>query len=263
MTLAVMTTVTCLLISVQCCCSNRSRVLHRPSDRRLFTSKVTKTVERPVVETKVEQREQTVFRPQTVTETTPAVANRLHSGSRVQVGTESHRPLEPISSTDRCLPSCPPSPLGSSQRGGSTQPTHAPSGSQEKRTIDVPQRIVRMQREQKVDYEVVGRVSPQQGESTRASRARSRRVFAPWTPTHRSNPLGQTDRYAGSTFTPGRVSASTVGRLTSDPPRRTAGQGGMRAQELSPVASGLRGQALPPVSNGVGVANMRALPFFR
>ena len=59
-----------------------------------------------------------------------------------------------------------------------------------------------------------------------------------------------------------RVASSTLGRLTSDPPRRSTEQGGLRATTLNPGAPGIHGQPLPPVSSGVGIA-MPTPPFFR
>jgi hypothetical protein len=223
--------------------------------------KVTKTVERPVVDTQVQQREQTVYRPQTITETKPqsrtVYAPVLEYKWEPRI-TGRWNPFRQPTVTYYHVPR-----THWEARNEVVQRTNTRTEwVAEKRTVEVPQRIVRMQRDQRVDYEVVGRVSPQQAgpqgvSATIASRLR------PLDTNTSVQPLNQANRFAGSTFSPPRIAASTVGRLTSDPPRRTTGQGGMLATELTPTASGVRGQALPPVSNGVGVANMRALPFFR
>jgi hypothetical protein len=118
-----------------------------------------------------------------------------------------------------------------------------------------------MQREQKIDYEVVGRVTPGQTPPQSVSSAIASRL-RPLGSNTSVQPLYQTHGVANSTFGPPRIAASTVGRTASGPPR-TAEQGGMQAQELTPGSPGVYSQAFPPATGGIGVANTRALPFFR
>ena len=221
---------------------------------------VTKTVDRPVVETKMEQREQTVYRPQTVTETkpesrtvyTPVVEYkwepRLHgrwNPFRQPTVAYHHVPRTHWEARDEVV-----------QRTNTRTEWVA-----EKRSVEVPQRIVRMQREQKVDYEPVGRVAPQQANPpTNVSSAIASRL-RPLNANTRVQPMGQS-RLASAPMGP-RVAATSIGRLTSDPPPRSNLQGGMRATELYRTGPAVRGQALAPPSSGMGIANVPSLPFFR
>ena len=84
--------------------------------------------------------------------------------------------------------------------------------------------------------------------------ARSHRVFARSVTTREFEPLSQTRiatglAYSAPSFSAPRVAATSVGRMTSDPPRRNQSQGGRRATELYPSGPAVRGQALPP---GIG-----------
>ena len=82
--------------------------------------------------------------------------------------------MEPIPTADGRLPSRPQDPLGSPATRWSHRTNTRTEWVAEKRTIEVPQQIVRMQREQKVDYEVVGRVRLHQQPAPRGASARSR-----------------------------------------------------------------------------------------
>ena len=110
-----------------------------------------------------------------------------------------------------------------------------------------------MEREQQVGYEPVGNVNQQQAvpQGVSSSVASRLRPLDPNTP---SSP------WANRAALAPRMVASTVGRMTSDPPRRSPGQGGMRATDLYDSAPNLRGQALPPVMGGTGMANLPSIP---
>lgn len=225
--------------------------------------KVAQTIERPVVETKMETQEQVVYTPQTVRETKPE--------ERVLYTPVVESTWEPRV-TGRWNPF--------------TQPTvsyhHVPRTRWEARTetvqrtqtrtnwvpetrkIDVPKQIVRMERREKVDFEPVGRVAPQATPPGGVSEAIASRL-RPLNNSERIEPIGGTSSYAAASsygYPVPRVAATTVGRMTSDPPRRTTGQGGMAATTLMPTPPAVMGQALPPTTGG-GVANLPALPFFR
>jgi hypothetical protein len=194
--------------------------------------KVTKTVERPVVETRIEQREQTVYRPQTVAETTPH--SRTVYTPVVEYSWEPRlhgrwNPFRPPAVAYHHVPK-----THWEQRNEVVQRTNMRTEwVAEKRTIEVPQRIVRMQREETTDYQVVGRVAPQQANPSGASSAIASRL----------RPLDSIPSSSQPT--------------TTNSAQRTTGQGGMRPTELYRTASGM------PVNGGVGVANPPALPIFR
>ncbi len=259
--------------------------------------KVIRTVERPVVSTKIEKKEQTVFRPETVTEKVPETQTVFapvteHAWQPVLHGR--WNPFRQPVVTYHHVPV-------TSWRQKSNTVTRTQTRTNwvaEKRMVDVPQRIVSMKREEKVDFEAVGRVAPPAqatppGVSTQiASRLRpldSKTSVQPmrqpsgyasgWTP--RTYNLANNSRgYSGygTSFgntpyssvanrsqanfpsTAPRV-ASSLGRLTSDPPRRTTDQGGMRATDLYPRTQ--YSGSLPPVSGGTGIANLPGMRFFR
>jgi len=219
----------------------------------IIYQKVIRTVERPVVETKIQQREQTVFRPQTITETKPE--SRTIYTPVVEYNWEPRlhgrwNPFRQPAVAYHHIPKTYWEPRNEVIQRTNTRTEWVA----EKRTVDVPQRIVRMEREQRVEYEPV---SPGVSNAI-ASRLR------PLDSTSGAQSSDQTGRFASSNaFAAPRIAASSVGRMTSDPPRRTVGQGGMRPTELYPSGPAVRGQALPPVGGGSGIATLPSLPFFR
>ncbi len=212
---------------------------------------VTRTVERPVMETKVESREQTVYRPQTVTETKPQTRTVYTPVIEHQWEPRLHGRWNPFRSPTVAYHHVPRTHW--EQRNDVVQ--HTTTRTEwvaERRTVDVPQSIVRIEREQKVDFEPVGRVSPQQVNPPGASEAIASRL-RPLSSDSQIAPFGQS-----------LIATNAVGRMTSDPPRRTAGQSGIRSTNLYPSSPSVYSQALPPVSSGgVGIANIRPLPIFR
>ncbi len=250
-------------VSLICCSNAAAQVasgLHTDPDTGIVYRKVTKTIERPVVETKVETREQTVYRPQTVTETRPE--NRTIYTPVVEYKWEPrlHGRWNPFQ-----RPTVQYHQVGETRweaRNEVVQRTNTRTDwVAEKRSFDVPQRIVRMQREETVDWEAVGRVAPNQANPPGINNAIASRL-RPLNPNESVAPANSYPQGATSySYAPPRIAASTVGRLTSDPPRRSIGQGGLRANDLAPR---VHGQALPPVNGGgVGVANLPSLPMFR
>ena len=217
--------------------------------------RVTKSIDRPVVETKVEQRDQTVYRPQTVTETKPESRTVYTPVVEYNWEPRLHGRWNPFR-----RPTVAYHHVGRTRWEARNEVVNRSNTRTEwvaeQRTVEVPQRIVRMQREQKVDYEPVGRVASPSSAPSSAIASRLRPLDA----NERVQPLGSTQ--ITSRFTAPRIAASTVGRMTSDPPRRSIGQGGMRATNLAPGALGVRGRALPPATGGVGIA-MPSAPFFR
>ena len=191
----------------------------------------------------------------------------------------------------------------------------------EKRMMDVPTSVVKMKREEKIDYQVVGRVAPQATPETTLPPAIASRL-RPLAANARVQPIGTDPRpygqgtslaQRGTQGLTGRltqgatqgwtargatpstepliasrsgfgtsfgntpygasgsgtrngtqnIAASTVGRLTSDPPRRSPSQGGIRPTDLYPSNGTTYGQALPPVSGGTGIANMPGWSLWR
>lgn len=222
--------------------------------------KVTKTIEKPVVETKMEQRQETVYRPQTVTETKPESRTIYSPVVQYQWEPKLHGRWNPFRQPTVAYHHV--AKTHWEPRSEVIQRTNTRTEwVAEKRQIEVPQQFVRMERKQQVDFEAVGRVTPQPSGPTGVSEAIASRL-RPLDSHSRIEPLGQS-RFASSAAAAPRIASNSVGRLTSDPPRRTTGQGGMRATDLYPNQSGVHGHALPPISGGTGVANLPSLPFFR
>jgi len=254
--IAAMATLCCPVLTVN---AQSSAGYYTDPDTGIVYQKVTKTIDRPVVETKVEQREQTVYRPQTVTETRPE--NRTIYSPVVEYRWEPrlHGRWNPFRQ-----PTVQYHHVGRTRweaRNEVVQRSNTRTDwVAEKRTVDVPQRIVRMQREQKVDYEPVGRVAPKQASPPGATNGIAQRL-RPLNSNETVAPLRQSGPVIASRpLGPPRVAASTVGRMTSDPPRRSLNQGGLPATTLAPVAPGVHGQPLPPATSGIAAP---ALPIFR
>ncbi|WP_231612198.1 hypothetical protein [Novipirellula galeiformis] len=228
---------------------------------------VTKTIERPVVETKTEQREQTIYRPQTVTETKPEARTVYTPIVQYEWQPRLEGRWNPFRQPTVAYHSVPQTRWESRNEVVHRTNTRT-EWIAEKRTVEVPQRLVRMEREQKVDYEVVGRVAPQQTPATSnaeaiASRLRpldsNTRVEAFKAPVI---PAPATQIAQGpAVYAPPRIAASSLGRMTSDPPRRSTSQVGLRTNELYPAPNGGYSGALPPATTGV--AALPALPLWR
>ncbi|TWU43109.1 hypothetical protein Q31b_21460 [Novipirellula aureliae] len=217
---------------------------------------VTKTIERPVVETKVNKREQTIYRPETVTETKPET--RTVYTPVVEYAWEPRmegrwNPFKPPVVAYHHVPR--------TRWESRNEVVHRRSSRTqwvaETRTVEVPQQIVRMEREQKIDYEPIGRVAspPTSTESAIASRLRPLDPNTPITPL--ANAIAQSP-----TYLPPRIAASTVGQMQSDPPRSPS-QMGMPASDMSTGSSGGYQSTLPPSSSGNGIASLPSLPLWR
>jgi hypothetical protein len=225
-----------------------------PATGIVYQSQTT-TVERPVVETKLEQREQTVYRPQTVTETRPQ--HRTVYTPIVEYNWEPrmHGRWNPFTQ-----PTIHYHHVGRTKwEARNERIDHVATRTEwvaEKRTVEVPTQVVRIQREQKTDYVPVGRVQPSgtpAGGDSIAARLR------PLNSNETVSPISPAPQYASNGYyNSPQIAAGTVGRMTSDPPQRSVSQSGMPASNLSP---GVYGQPLPPASNGI--ATLPSLPIFR
>jgi hypothetical protein len=228
----------------------------------LVYRQVTRTIDRPVVETNVEKREQTIYRPQTVTETKPESRTTYSPVVEYKWEPRMHGRWNPFQKPTIAYHHIPETRWEA--RNEVVQRTNTRTEwVAEKRTVEVPKKIVRMQREQKVDYEPVGRVAPPESNPPGPSSAIASRL-RPLASTARVEAFSQpATQIAANGFVAPRIASSTVGRLTSDPPPRSNQQGGLRATDLYRAPAAVRGQALPPANGGTGIANLPSLPFFR
>lgn len=214
--------------------------------------KVIKTVERPVVETKTQTQKQTVYRPQTVVETKPETRTIYTPVVEYNWEARVEGRWNPFQQPRVAYHHVPNTRWEARKHVVEKRNTRT-EWVAEDRTIEVPQKVMRMEREQQVGYEPVGNVNQQQAapQGVSSSVASRLRPLDPNTPVQT---FGQSSNLAPRTV------ASTAGRMTSDPPRRSTGQGGMRATELYDSAPNVRGQALPPVTGGSGMATLPSIP---
>ncbi len=210
--------------------------------------KISRTIEKPVVETKLSQKSEVVYRPHTVTETKPE--NRTVMTPVIEYKWKPKL-------TGRWNPFRPPSiryekvPLTTWE--ARTEVVHRTKTTTEwiaeNRTLEIPTKTVRTSREHSVAYEPVGRLSPSNLPANVAARLQ---------PLDGNTPFQNLEppRLAVTTFAPPRIASSTISTVNSGVHTRSSTQGGMTAQELVP--GGTSGP-----NNTTGIANQRPLPMFR
>ncbi len=218
---------------------------------------VIRSVERPVVETKVEKQEQTVYRPEMVRETRPETKTVFTPVIEYQWQAQMHGRWNPFRQPAIAYKQVPQTRWEARNEVVNRTETRT-QWVPERRTVEVPHRIVRIEREQKVEYEAVGEAVPQQANPNSpsaeiASRLQPLAANTQIQPLNRMASLPTTNAGAYPQGVP-QIAASTVGRMTSDPPRRSTSQGGLRTTELYPTAPSVYGSALPPVNGTLGTA---------
>lgn len=227
---------------------------------------VSKMVERPVIESKMEKQNRTVYRPETVTETKPEARTVYTPVVEYKWQPRLHGRWNPFQQPTVAYHHVPETRWEARNEVVNRTETRT-NWVAENRTVEVPRQLVRMQREQTTELEVVGKVAlpTSQGPSNAiASRLRPLDKNASVAPINSSRVAStyNTPVYTAPSYSAPQIAASTVGRMTSDPPRRGIGQSGMRANDLYP-SNRVHGQALPPSTGGVGVATLPTLPFIR
>lgn len=215
-------------------------------DTGIVYRKVMKTIETPVIETRVDSSNQTVYRPQTVTETRPH--SRTVYCPVVEYKMEPRvygrwNPFKEPTVGYQQVPHTSWEPRNEVVHRTKTRTEWVA----ERRTVDVPTRVVRMRREQKVDYEPVGRVSQPSLGPTSNNAAFAARLQ----PLSSGTPIGPIA--ASPVYTAPRIASSTVGGPYASS-SRSESQQGMRPTDLAPVSTG----GLP-----VGVASGTTLPIYR
>lgn len=248
-----------------------------PDTGMVYQKQIT-PVDRAVVETKLESKNETIMRPRVVTETkpesrtvyTPNVEYRLEP--RVQ---GRFNPFKQPTVVYQQVPHVVWEARNEVVQRSQTRTEWVA----ENRTVQVPRQHVTIQRQQNVEYQPVGQLAPatQPRQDAFASRLRPLDAGARVIPLNQAGPaVSRTQANLASSRTTlpaatslnnstanSRTIASSVGRMTSDPPRRNRGQGGMRATELMPSASPGISQPLTSGSTGVGIARVPSLPIFR
>jgi hypothetical protein len=208
--------------------------------------KVQRTIERPVVETQVRTQESTVYRPETVVSTRPET--RTVYTPVVSYGWEPRL-------TNRWNPFSQPTVVYEHKPRTHWETRSETVNRQEVQTnwvaehrkVDVPQQVVRMQREEKTDYEPVGKVaSPTQAPPPNSAESAIAARLRPMDSNTRIEPL-----YGSS---------QPIATVASTQPRNQY-QRGMPASELYPNQTPVYGTPLPPASTGV--AGLPLAPMWR
>lgn len=207
--------------------------------------KVTKTIETPVVETQVRTSEQTVYRPQTITESRPHTRTVYSPVLEYKWEPRVYgrwNPFRPPSVGYQHVPHTTWEARNEVVHRTNTRTEWVA----EKRTVEVPTRIVKMQREQKVDFEPVGRLNQQNLGPSTTSDALAARL----------QPINDPSSIEPFGYSAPRVASTTVTSSYGNP-ARSLSQQGMPPTQLTPSTPGPVGL---PASTGVAAS---PLPIFR
>lgn len=241
---SMMIAVAALVASTSCQEALAQAGYYKDPSSGIVYQKVTTTINRPVVEERVESRKQTVYRPQTVTETRPSTRTVYTPVVEYQWEPRVHGRWNPFRKPTVAYHHVPHA-RWEQHSDVVEQTTTRTEWVAETRNIEVPRKIVRMQTEREENFEPVGQVSPQQATPPGAAPSIASRL-RPLASNERVAPIGGSTIIAGSTLSAPQIASSTVGRMTSDPPRRTVSQGGIRTTDLTG-----QGQVLPPSTGGM------------
>ncbi len=221
-------------------------------DTGVVYRKVQRTVERPVVETKMQTQESTIYRPETVVTTRPETRTVYTPVVSYAWEPRLQNRWNPFIQPTVVYQHVPRTHWETRSETVGLQDTRT-NWVAEVRKVEVPQQIVRIQREEKIDYEPVGKVAipaqaapPNSSESAIAARLRPLGANTPVQPLYgNSQPTG----YASAGFGSSGI--------------RNEYQSGMRANELYPTQSPGYATPLPPVNSGVGIAGLPLVPVWR
>lgn len=206
---------------------------------------IKRTIEKPVVQTTIQNCRQTVYRQQRVTETKPQARTVYTPVIEYKWEPRVHGRWNPFREPTVAYHHVPHARW--EQRSDVIQQTTSRTEwVPETRNVEVPKQIVRMQRQEKVELEPVGRVAPTQPSNLSATGSIASRL----------RPLNSNETITPTGNARFRIASSSVGRTTSDQPSRSSNQSGMRAITLSPSSP-----TLPTATTGI--ANSRPLPLFR
>ena len=208
--------------------------------------KVAKTVETPVVETRVDTSEQTVYRPRTVTETKPHSRTVYCPVVELKVEPRVYGRWNPFRSPTVGYQHVPHTTWEARNEVVHRTKTRT-EWVAERRMVERPTRIVRMEREHIHEYEPVGRQVGQPGAAPAPSNAFAARL-QPLPNGATFRPMGQSPGYSAP-----QIAASTVSAPYSSP-TRNANQQGMRPTDLAPT--------MPSSSSATSIAT-RPLPVYR
>ena len=223
--------------------------------------KVTRTIDRPVVQTQVEQRQQTVFRPQTIQETSPQTNTVYTPVLEYKWEPRVHGRWNPFQRDTVAYHHVPQTRWEARNQVVQRTSTRT-EWVAEKRVIDVPRQFVRMERQQEVDYRPVGRVAPNSSQLASGPNAAGPNLSSeiasrlrPIDANTRIQPLGST-----SVATTATSAARSLAPMDGVPQQRSVAQGGIPVTNLN---VGIPNRPLPPSAGSNGIATLPAPPVFR
>ncbi len=219
--------------------------LHTDPATGVVYRKVQQTIERPVVETQMRTQESTVYRPETVVTTRPETRTVYTPVVSYAWEPKLKNRWNPFMQPTVVYQHTPRTHWEARSETVNRQESQT-NWVAEHRRVEVPEQIVRMQREEKTNFEPVGKVGiPQQATPPNSAEAAVAARLRPLDPNSRVEPLYGFARPAGG-----------VGGMAGDPSRRNEFQSGMRANELYPTQSPGFGLPLAPANSGLGVAGL-------
>ncbi len=216
-------------------------------DTGVVYRKVVRTIDRPVVETQMQSLETTIYRPEVVVDSRPET--RTVYAPVVSYGWEPRlrngwNPFAQPTVVYEHVPRTHWEARSETYDRRETRTNWIP----EKQRTEVPRQIVRIQREEKVDLEPVGRVAPQQAQPPASTESAIAARLRPIDPNTRISP------YATASAMPGGT--SEIGAA-----RRNSLQSGIRANDLYPSSPGGYSMPLPPAT--LPVAGLPFAPLWR
>lgn len=209
-----------------------------------------RTVERPVTETVMTKQEQTVYTPETVVSSTPEVRRTLTPVVEYRWQPKMEGRWNPFREPRVAYHHVPEMRWQARDEVVNKTDTYV-QWKAEKKITEVPQRLTRIAREQKVDFEPVGRVAPQTAvASTSNIDPQIAARLRPMSAGENVTPMRSTAVYPG---------APMVATGTGDTLRSSLNTG-MRPTDLVPNTSGVYGT--PPGST-TGVAGLPIMSIWR
>lgn len=225
--------------------------LHADPATGIVYRKQVRQVQRPIVETQMRTRQQTVYMPKTVVETKPVTRTAFVPVTRFKWEPRVEGRWNPFRQPTVAYRHVPETRWES--RSEVVQQTETKvKWEPETKMVQIPERMTRMQNDQIVQYEAIGQLAPQTAMASAPSSTNLRPDIASrLRPIHGNVPM-QPITTGGD-----RSLASGAGSLATRERTRSTLQSGLRATELAPSGPSLYG------TPGAGASNVAGLPGLR
>lgn len=220
--------------------------------------KVTRTIDKPIVETKVTQRQQTIYKPKTITETRPTTRRMYIPVTENRWVPRVEGRWNPFVQPRVAYKNVPQTRWQVKDEVIAETKTQV-KWEPETQTVSVPQQSLRMTREQVVDFEPIGRVAPQSA-SPQAVASKSNLSpeiaarLRPMNPGTSVNPTVSAGVRASNNTSPNATLAGTERKN-----HRSSLQTGLRPSELMPSNS----PVYMPAAGGNAASGIAGLPAMR